>query len=186
MKKAARGGTSLELKIDQKTEMSERWLGRTARMLCARAIALALCFMALPAALVPAASALAQQYPNRPIRVVVPGPPGTLTDVILGAIQLALEQKFGQRILLEHRPGAGGIIGTQVIAVVSPERLTGLSDTPTFKESGLPELQAAMPTTWWGLAAPINTDQGIVRRWSTEFQEPCVIRWHASATRALA
>ena len=56
------------------------------------------------------------------------------------------------------------------IAVASPERLAALPDTPTFKEAGYPELQAAIPSTWWGLAAPARTDPSIIRRWTTEIQ----------------
>lgn len=268
--------------------------------------------IALALSLVPAAPGLAQSYPNRPIRLVLPAAPGGLPDVVVGVIQPALEQKFGQRIVVEPRPGAGGVIGTQAIArsppdgynlllaatnflainqfiypklgydpltdfipisqivdvpmlmyvsnaipvktlkelieyartrpgklnygsagvgttpqmtmeifaeavglslihvpyksasqgaqalvanqvqlmmtglataagqvkaglvrpiaVVSPERLAALPDTATFKEAGYPELQAAIPSTWWGLAAPARTDPSIIRRWSTEIQ----------------
>ena len=56
-----------------------------------------------------------QDYPSKPIRLVIPYGPGSLADAVPRLIQPALEQKLGQRIVIEHRPGAGGNVGTQAV-----------------------------------------------------------------------
>ena len=63
--------------------------------------------------------ATGQDYPSKPIRLVIPYGPGSLADAVPRLIQPALEQKLGQRIVIEHRPGAGGNVGTQAV-VSSP------------------------------------------------------------------
>lgn len=61
----------------------------------------------------------AQDYPTKPIRLVIPFGPGSLADAVPRLIQPALEQRLGQRIVIEHRPGAGGNVGAQAV-VASP------------------------------------------------------------------
>ncbi len=69
-----------------------------------------------------------QSYPNRPIRVVVPWPPGGITDVITRAIGLRLAEVFGQQIVVDNRPGAGGTLGSALVAKASPAGYTLLMD----------------------------------------------------------
>lgn len=57
--------------------------------------------------------ALAQDYPNRPIRLVVPYAPGGITDNSVRTINDKLGARLGQQVIVENRPGAGGIVGTQ-------------------------------------------------------------------------
>jgi tripartite-type tricarboxylate transporter receptor subunit TctC len=57
----------------------------------------------------------AQQYPSKPIKLVIPFGPGSLADAVPRLIQPALEQSLGQRIVIEHRPGAGGNVGAQAV-----------------------------------------------------------------------
>ena len=64
-------------------------------------------------------TAAAQDYPSKPIRLVIPFGPGSLADAVPRLIQPALEAKLGQRIVIEHRPGAGGNVGAQAV-VSSP------------------------------------------------------------------
>jgi len=79
------------------------------------------------------ASAQAPQgYPNRPVRLILPGPPGTLTDLIPRAIQPAIEQRMNQRLVVEHRPGAAGIIGTETVAKAAPDGYTLLIAVTNF------------------------------------------------------
>ncbi len=66
-------------------------------------------------------TALAQPYPSRPIRLIVTFPPGGSTDVMARAIQPHLEKRLGQPIVIESRPGAGGIIGVDAIAKSAPD-----------------------------------------------------------------
>jgi tripartite-type tricarboxylate transporter receptor subunit TctC len=66
----------------------------------------------------------AQEYPSKPIRLVIPYGPGSLADAVPRLIQPALEQKLGQRIVIEHRPGAGGNVGTQAVVSAPPDGYT--------------------------------------------------------------
>ena len=62
------------------------------------------------------ASAFAQGYPNKPVRVIVPWPPGQATDIAARIIADRLTLALGQSFVAENRPGAGGSIGTDVVA----------------------------------------------------------------------
>ena len=55
-------------------------------------------------------------YPEKPIRIVIPYPPGGMTDVLGRTIGIKLTEKFGQPVVLDNRGGAGGTIGTAVVA----------------------------------------------------------------------
>src|SRR6478736_10199494 len=92
--------------------------------------------LALAAALL-AAPCLAQNYPTKPVRVVVPfgaGGPADVTARLLGNI---LQEKFGQPFVIENRPGAGGAIGTVEAVKAPPDGYTLLmmSNTQTANES---------------------------------------------------
>ncbi len=66
----------------------------------------------------------AQAYPDRPIRFIVPFPPGGSTDVIARAMQPQLEKVLGQSVVIENRPGAGGVLGVDAIAKSVPDGYT--------------------------------------------------------------
>ena len=65
-------------------------------------------------------------YPDKPIRLVVPYPPGGGTDVIARIVQDRLRAALGQSIVIENRGGAGGSIGTEVVARSAPDGYTVL------------------------------------------------------------
>jgi len=73
-----------------------------------------------------AAAADPASYPDRPIRVVVPYPPGGGTDVIARIVQEKLRQHLGQTIVIDNRGGAAGSIGTEVVAKAEPDGYTVL------------------------------------------------------------
>jgi len=75
---------------------------------------LALCAAALVLAF--AAPAAAQSYPTQPIHLIVPFGPGGGSDIVGRIVGQALQEKLGQAVVVENRPGAGGTIGNEVIA----------------------------------------------------------------------
>jgi tripartite-type tricarboxylate transporter receptor subunit TctC len=64
-------------------------------------------------------TAFAQEFPNHPVRIVVPWPPGGNVDITARTIQPALTEALGQQVIVDNRPGAGGTIGTAAV-VKSP------------------------------------------------------------------
>ena len=75
------------------------------------------CLRTITATLLLAASAVqAQTYPNKPLRIVLPFAPAGPVDVVARLIQPKLQELFGQPVVVENRPGAGGNIGVQAVA----------------------------------------------------------------------
>lgn len=62
------------------------------------------------------APALAQEFPNRPIRVVVPFPAGGPNDIIARVVSKAVSESTGQPVVIDNRAGAGGVVGTEFVA----------------------------------------------------------------------
>jgi tripartite-type tricarboxylate transporter receptor subunit TctC len=76
-------------------------------------------------------AALAQDYPNKPIRLVVPYAPGGSSDVLGRTLGQKLTESLGQQIVVDNRPGAGSMVGTEVVAKSAPDGYTlVLSDMP--------------------------------------------------------
>lgn len=78
-------------------------------------------------ALIMAASttaALAQAYPSRPIRMILPFPPGGPTDIVGRAIAQKLSEQMGQQVVTDNRPGAGGNLGLELTAKSPPDGYT--------------------------------------------------------------
>jgi tripartite-type tricarboxylate transporter receptor subunit TctC len=73
--------------------------------------------------------ALAQDYPARPVRLVVPFPPGGSVDVVARALTPKLSERMGQQVVIENRSGASGIIGTELVAHAKPDGYTLLINT---------------------------------------------------------
>lgn len=92
---------------------------------CGASIALAL--IASAAATPPAAAQ--GDYPHKPITIVVPAPPGGITDLLGRAIAARLTDKLGQRVLIENRGGAGGNLAAEVVARAAPDGYTVLMGT---------------------------------------------------------
>src|ERR1700692_78264 len=103
------------------------------------ALALATTLLATPILL--ATQCLAQDYPTRPIKIIVPFGAGGPADVTARLIGNVLQENFGQPFVVENRTGAGGVIGTLEAAKSPPDGYTLLmmSNTQTANESVVPQ-----------------------------------------------
>ena len=68
--------------------------------------------------------AMAQSYPNRPVRLIVPFAPGGFTDVVARILGQKLSAAMGQQFVIENKPGAGSTIGTDFVAKAAPDGYT--------------------------------------------------------------
>jgi tripartite-type tricarboxylate transporter receptor subunit TctC len=89
--------------------------------------------LATGASALPAVSRLvwAQTYPARPVHIIVPYAPGGTTDIVARLIGQWLSERLGQQFIIENRPGAGGNIGTEMVARAPPDGYTLLLVTTT-------------------------------------------------------
>jgi tripartite-type tricarboxylate transporter receptor subunit TctC len=71
----------------------------------------------------------AHAFPDRAVRLIVPFPPGGVTDTAARVIAQQLSTKWGQQVVIENRPGAGGVIGVEVAARSAPDGYTLLMAT---------------------------------------------------------
>ena len=114
------------------TSSTRRILSRRGWLLAAN-----VAFVGLSCAAVPA---LAQDYPARPVKIVVPFAPGGSADVFGRFIAQRLGESMGQSFVVENKPGGGSVIGTDGVAKAAPDGYTLLvmSNTHTVNESLIP------------------------------------------------
>lgn len=111
------------------------------------------------AALLAAANVAAQQYPSRPIRLVVPFPPGTASDFLGRTIGAALTDMYKVQVVVDNRPGAGGLVGTPIVLQATPDGHTiGLFGSPYLTA---PMLQKKAPYDPFRDGAPLTQVAGI-------------------------
>jgi tripartite-type tricarboxylate transporter receptor subunit TctC len=79
--------------------------------------------------------AAAQSYPTKPIRLIIPFPPGGSNDVVGRAIGVQLAERLGQGVVIDNRGGAGGVIGTNEAAKAAPDGYTLLLISTAFPTS---------------------------------------------------
>ena len=89
-------------------------------------------------------AAAAQDYPNRPIRLIVTVPPGGAADFIARLVGGKLSESLGQPVLVENRGGAGGTIATDAVAKAAPDGYTLLQNSITTHGVG-PHLYSKLP-----------------------------------------
>ena len=99
-----------------------------------------------------AGAAWAQAYPNRPVRVVVPWPPGQATDIAARVVSQKLQESLGQPFVIDNKPGAGGSIGTDIVAKAAGDGYTLLAASsgpvsimPSLQKTPYDPLKDLMP-----------------------------------------
>ena len=95
---------------------------------------LAACLAAVVAfvlSIVAAPSAQADDYPVRPVTLIVPYTPGGSTEILARIVGQKLEQRLGKPVIVENKPGAGTVIGSTAVAQSTPDGYTLLMATPT-------------------------------------------------------
>src|SRR5437016_4739398 len=107
-------------------------------MSCLSRLALATCLAML------ASTALAQSYPTRPIRFILPFPPGGATDVIARTVGQPLAARLGQPVVVENRPGSNGNIAAEAVARSRPDGYTLMLASDSLFGIN-PHLYAKMP-----------------------------------------
>ena len=93
--------------------------------------------------LVAAGSAISQPYPSRPVRMIVPYSAGGATDIVARILGQKLPEFLGQQVVIDNRPGAGGLIGTDTAAKAAPDGYTLL--TTSTPHVILPHLHKKIP-----------------------------------------
>jgi tripartite-type tricarboxylate transporter receptor subunit TctC len=68
--------------------------------------------------------AAAQDYPNRPIRLIIPFPPGGSNDVVGRMIATQMSERLGKQVIVDNRAGAGGVVGTEIASKAPPDGYT--------------------------------------------------------------
>ena len=87
--------------------------------------------------------ALAQPYPNKPIRFIVPYPAGGGTDIMARMLGAKLSEAWGQQVVVENRAGASGILGNDLVAKAAPDGYTVLIGNTTLVQ--MPHLNPKLP-----------------------------------------
>ena len=90
------------------------------------------------------------QYPSRPIKFIVPFSPGSASDILARTIGERLQNSFNQAVIIENRPGAGGLIGTGAVVSAEPDGYTLLVQSASY---------AANPAIYKRLPIPIRYQQ---------------------------
>ncbi len=110
-------------------------------------------FSAALAVTIFAASAAVAAFPERPVKLVVPFAPGGGTDAIARALGVGMAQALGQPVIVENKPGAGTIIGTDQVAKSPADGYTLV--VASFAHAVNPSLMSKMPFDTWKAFAPV-------------------------------
>src|SRR5207244_2505102 len=126
------------------------------RLPCRLAARMAGARLAALLALSLAAATAAAQYPARPIRLLVPNPPGGATDTLARLLAPKLSEKLGQPVVVDNRPGSNGNLASETVARAAPDGHTLLLAADAQIVIG-PHLYAKMPLDTLRDLAPVAT-----------------------------
>ena len=87
-------------------------------------------FVAVFSGMMPAAPCAAADYPDKPVRMVVPFTPGGSSDIVGRLISQKLAEQWGQQFVIDNRPGAGGAVGAETVARAMPDGYTVMLTNP--------------------------------------------------------
>lgn len=148
-----------------------------------------LCVAMLAASILQTVPAVAQNYPTKPITIVVPFPPGGNVDVSTRILAASMSERFGQSVLVENRPGAATVIGARSVARANPDGYTLLSsgastnispllssDT-TFNPEDLVLVGLSYQTPWMLLVSPEFPAKTLSELIAYAKQNPGKITW---------
>jgi tripartite-type tricarboxylate transporter receptor subunit TctC len=96
----------------------------------------------------------AEAYPSRPIRIVLPSGAGGITDILGRVIAQKIGESLGQQVVIDNRPGASGLVGSQIVAKAAPDGYTLLMVFPSHVVN--PSLYANMPYDTLKAFAPVT------------------------------
>jgi len=115
---------------------------------------LGLAIAALTTLLIPMTILAQTPYPSKPIRIVVPFPPGGAVDIVGRALAQHLSNAFVQPVVVENKPGANGVIGSALVAKAEPDGYTlllsalgAITVIPHVRDVGYDPLKSLMPVT---------------------------------------
>src|ERR1035437_4033767 len=130
------------------------------------------------AALLIAGAAAADNYPNKPIRIIVPFPPGGALDIIARSVGKSMSEQMNNPVVVENRPGANGNLGTDLVAKAPADGYTlllaanGLATSPTlYKDLPYNTLRDLAPIAFVGygplvlvvpFSSPVNSLQDMI------------------------
>jgi tripartite-type tricarboxylate transporter receptor subunit TctC len=96
----------------------------------------------------------AETYPSRPVRLIVPAGAGGVTDILGRVVAAKLTESMGQQVIVDNRPGASGIVGSQIVAKAAPDGHTLLMVFPSHPVN--PALYPDIPYDTLTAFAPIS------------------------------
>jgi tripartite-type tricarboxylate transporter receptor subunit TctC len=125
-----------------------------------RLLPLAVLAAALSATAGPASAA--EQYPARPVRLIIPSGAGGITDILGRVLAPKLTESLGQQVVVDNRPGASGIVGSQIVAKSTPDGYTLLMVFPShpvnpslYPDIPFDTLKAFAPVTLVSAVSPV-------------------------------
>jgi tripartite-type tricarboxylate transporter receptor subunit TctC len=107
------------------------------------------------------AALAAETFPNRPLRLVVPTGAGGVTDILARILAERMRGGFGHQVIVDNRTGAGGIVGTDIVAKATPDGYTLLMVFPSHAVN--PSLNAKLPYDTINDFAPITLVSRVVQ-----------------------